>query len=241
MAEASPPQYDKCMIYVDNQSSIQALNTPKQQSAQYIIRHIFESLDKLLQERPSLKFTIEWVPGHMDIVGNDKADEEAKKAALNKQAAEQIHPQHRLKSAQYTKITADITTKAKIAWNQGTANARQLRKISRPQRFKTGVKLYGKLARKQLTNLIRLRTGHCKLNSYLNKREIIEDPTCECGHGIEDVKHFLLLCKKYEEPRNELRKEVGCRNMRVENLLGDPKIVKSTLDFVEKTKRFNFE
>ena len=71
--------------------------------------------------------------------------------------------------------------------------------------LKTGVKLYGGLTRKQQANLIRLRTGHCRLNSYLNKRKIIEDPTCECGPGIENVKHFLLLCKKYEEPRNELR------------------------------------
>ena len=26
------------------------------------------------------------------------------------------------------------------------------------------------------------------------------------------MKHFLLLCKKYEEPRKELRKKVGGRN-----------------------------
>jgi hypothetical protein len=30
MAEASPSQYDKCMIYVDNQSSIQTFNISKQ-------------------------------------------------------------------------------------------------------------------------------------------------------------------------------------------------------------------
>jgi len=55
------------------------------------------------------------------------------------------------------------------------------------------------------------------------------------------VKHFLLLCKKYEEPRNELRKKVGWKNMRMENLLGDPKPVAETLEYVGKTGRFNFE
>ena len=71
------------MIYVDNQPSIQAINTPKQQSVQ-IICHIFEKLDEQLQQRSGLKFIIEWTPRYMNIVENDKADEEAKKAALNK-------------------------------------------------------------------------------------------------------------------------------------------------------------
>src|SRR5271155_3917164 len=51
---------------------------------------------------------------------------------------------------------------------------------------------------------------------------------------------FLLLCKKFEKQRRELKKKVGARNMRMESLLGDPKIVKETLKFVEKTGRFNF-
>jgi len=53
------------------------------------------------------------------------------------------------------------------------------------------------------------------------------------------VKHFPLLCKHYEELRNELKK-VGARSMRTEILLRDPKIVKDTLEYVEKTGRFNF-
>ena len=55
------------------------------------------------------------------------------------------------------------------------------------------------------------------------------------------MKHFLLLYKKYEKPRNELRKKVGWRNMRTGNLLGDPKLVKETLEFVDKTGQFNFD
>ena len=55
------------------------------------------------------------------------------------------------------------------------------------------------------------------------------------------MKLFLLVCKKHEEPRNELREKVGWRNVRMESLLGDPKLVKDTLDFVEKTGRFNFD
>ena len=47
------------------------------------------------------------------------------------------------------------------------------------------------------------------------------------------MKHFLLLCKKYKGLRNESKKKVGGRNMRMENLLGDPQLVKETLEYVE--------
>jgi hypothetical protein len=177
----------------------------------------------------------------MDIEGNEKADKEAKKAAQERPQGQQIPPRYKLKSAQVTKINEDTNKAARETWNHGKTDARQQRKLTRRRRFKTGVQLYGELPRKQLANLIRLRTGHCRLNSYLNRFNIIDDPTCEqCEHGIENVKHFLLLCKKHEGPRNELRKKVGARNMRVESLLGDPKLIKETLEFVEKTGRFNF-
>src|SRR5579859_7384155 len=105
----------------------------------------------------------------MDITGNKKAEEEAKRAALEQITGEPL-TQHRLKSAQTTKINNDINTAVRKAWNSGKKNARQHRKMTRPRRFKTGEQLYGGLPRKQLANLVRLRTGHCRLNSYLKAK-----------------------------------------------------------------------
>jgi len=79
----------------------------------------------------------------MDIEGNEKADEEAKKAALEKLREEQAPPHHKLKSMQVTKINDDINTAARKTWNNGKGNARQHRKLTRPRRVKTGVQLYG--------------------------------------------------------------------------------------------------
>jgi len=73
----------------------------------------------------------------MGIAGNEKADEEAKRAALEQLAGEPLS-QYKLKSVQITKINGDINTAARKAWNSGKTNARQHRKITRPQRFKTG-------------------------------------------------------------------------------------------------------
>ena len=56
----------------------------------------------------------------------------------------------------------------------------------------------------------------------------------------ETVKHFLLICSKYEKERDKLRREVGAQGMRDEKLLGDVKKVKHTLQFIKDTGRFDF-
>jgi hypothetical protein len=54
------------------------------------------------------------------------------------------------------------------------------------------------------------------------------------GHGFENVKHFLRLCKNHKSPRKEFRKMIGRRNMRMENLIHDLKLVKNILKYEEK-------
>ena len=88
--------------------------------------------------------------------------------------------------------------------------------------------------------LVRLRTGHCGLNSYLHRFGKGEEPTCECEESNETVTHFLLRCERFARQREKLIKEVGIGGMRVEELLGDHKHVKYALQFVKETKRFTF-
>ena len=137
-------------------------------------------------------------------------------------------------------VTPPQRAAAAKEWDSGKATSQHLRQLSR-RRFKTGTRIYRELPRKQAANLIRLRTGHCCLNSYLHWYKIVDDPQCDCGKGIETPKHFLLTCKKYKKQRDQLRKKIEGRNMRLGILLGNPKTTKATLEFIEETGRFNFE
>jgi len=49
-----------------------------------VIRSIHKRLDEIHRDRSDLTFSIEWVPGHIDILGNEKAGEAAKKVAMKK-------------------------------------------------------------------------------------------------------------------------------------------------------------
>src|SRR5436305_15270895 len=109
------------------------------------------------------------------------------------------------------------------------------------RRLKTKAQLYDNISRKQLTNLIRLRVEHYRLNSYLHRHKIIENASCNCDCKVEIIKYFLFTCRMYEEQRKKLKKKMSERNMKTENLLEDPKLIKDTLEYVEKTERFHYD
>ena len=132
-------------------------------------------------------------------------------------------------------------TKWKTEWKTGKENARRLRNMSQYPGTTTGLKLYGNLKRKQVIMLSRLRTGHCHLNQYLHRFNIIETPECECGAEKETVEHYLLNCELYDEERDALRRSVGAQGMRPSILLGDNQTIQNTMDYIEKTGRFKLE
>src|SRR5204862_6747452 len=87
-----------------------------------------------------------------------------------------------MKSAQNGSIQSMIKTKWETECKTGKVNARRLRSMSQHPGTTTGLKLYGTLQRKHVVLISRLRTGHCHLNQYLHRFNIIETSECECGH-----------------------------------------------------------
>ena len=146
-----------------------------------------------------------------------------------------------MKSAQNRSIKSMAKTKWENNWKMGKENAKRLRAMSKHPGTTTGPKLYGELQRKHVAWIMCLRTGHCHLNEYLHRFNIIETPECECGAEKETVDHYLLNCELYDEEREELRKKVGVQSMRSSQLLGDEQIIKKTVDYIEKTGRFKLD
>ena len=90
-----------------------------------------------------------------------------------------------------------------------------------------------------VSTIAQLRTGHCPLNKYAHKFRLKETPYCDCGYGQETVQHFLLECPRFKEQRNELRRRARAGGMRLDYLLGDPGMIRYTMEYIKSTGRFD--
>src|SRR5216117_1757163 len=79
--EGKIQEYSNVYVFTDNQSTIQTIQSPKQQFRQYIIKLILDIIDKIHEAKPACNIHIEWVSGHKDIKGNEQVDQAAKTAA----------------------------------------------------------------------------------------------------------------------------------------------------------------
>ena len=234
-------EHRTCRIYIDSQAAIRAIDRPRRQSGQSIIRDILDSIDEIISEHTHLQFEIVWIPGHMEIEGNELVDTEAKKAAINPTLS-QPHNYEPLKSARIRYIKTMAKKQWQTVWNKNTKTATALRRITKGRHAKIGPSLYNEIANRHGAAMIaQLRTGHCGLNRYLHRFSLRNSPYCQCGYGKETVEHYLLECRNYRDQRKKLRREVGRGKMRMEVLLGDPKIIIHTLEYIKETDRLDMK
>ena len=226
-------------IYTDSQAGMKAINHPRKQSGQIIIKDILDAIDEVVNEFKHLQIEVVWIPGHAEIEGNEHVDAEAKKAAKDPTLS-QRHNYKPLKSARARYIKVAAKEQWHKVWNENIKTGTPFQRIMKGKGTKSGPALYNEIAdRNSAAKIAQLRTGHCGLNRYLHRFGLRNSPYCQCGYGKETVEHYLLECRKYKEERKKLRREVGAGNMRVVRLLGDTKLIRHTMEFMKVTGRLD--
>jgi len=198
-------------------------------------------MEALKREKPGIQTTITWIPSHRGIEGNEIADREAKRGATDDELRQHAFQRKVLKASRYQAIKKTAVDE----WDKATAKLRKIHRseylkrystMSKPRSIQQQYKRLG--SRIKASRLVSLRTGHCQLNSYLHRFNIIDTPLCDCESGAtETVEHYLLLCPRYDRERVKLARSVGVTGMRVEKLLRRPEFISHTLEYVEETKR----
>ena len=68
-------------MFLDSQSILKRLQSSINTRKHFLYEKIYTLAEKIKIWDPNIKIIIQWVPGHMGIFGNEKADEAAKYGA----------------------------------------------------------------------------------------------------------------------------------------------------------------
>ena len=118
--------HTSCHIFTDSQAAGKSMIRPRRQSGQSIIKSTLDLIDSMISIHPDYQLTITWIPGHLGIEGNERADQEAKCAATDPSLSGQFnHP--RLKSSRIQQIKRT----AKEQWQKLQTSNNRIASISR--------------------------------------------------------------------------------------------------------------
>ena len=157
-------------------------------------------------------------PGHQDFEPNERADKEAKKAAMGDSSDAKLLPallRKRLPlsvSALRQENTAKLTKHWVQRW-KSLVRESLLKSIDNTGPSKKYLCLIKDLDRRQASLLFQLCSDHVALNHHLFRIRRSEMPSCPHCQGIivETVKHFLLDCPQYVQQHHKLHIKL-CHN-----------------------------
>lgn len=211
----SPNKYLICTDSWSAVSSLKIMDDKDNPILTEIINTVFS-----LNNQFSIYFI--WIPGHCGIPGNERVDEEAKKATLRGDPSVLTNIPLPDAKNHYKKA---IIEEWENIWINTPSN--KLRKI---KQFTKKMNTSSQQLRRNEIVLARLRIGHTNLtHSHIRKKE---NPTnCDECNILLSIEHILLTCPKYRKVRNDL----NLPNSLEEILKDDEQSVAKVLKFLDLT------
>ena len=189
-----------------------------------IVQEIHSLLLTLARKGFNISFL--WVPGHVGITGNERADASAKEALSDVEYASPLVPYEDLRAS----LRNSVLEKWRESWR--TLDNCKLRGI---KGVTSAWPSSSRVNRREEVVITRLRIGHCPLTHAYLFTEEKEPPQCEDCRCPLSIRHILIDCAKYRDARTRLN--LGGN---LESLLGDhPTNLNNTLRFLKEISIFN--
>ena len=178
------------IIFSDAKSVLQALNSER--SSPDVIQKLSSAMDHFMKEF-NQEITLQWIPSHCEINGNERADNLAKKGASKLQPDKPISQ---------TTCKEIIRSNTKIEWVNnwalGNTGRVMLNYMTAPRKTDN----LDSLGRRDQSIIFRLRSQYIALNKHLNRLNPMHEPVCPvCPATHETVTHFLFECPQLSQLR----------------------------------------
>ncbi|KAJ5029038.1 hypothetical protein J3E73DRAFT_366406 [Bipolaris maydis] len=224
--------YLEVRIYADNQAAILRLKTASDYPGQEWQLRCTIAAEKL-QEKGILP-TIQWVPGHQGVIGNERADALAKEAT-------KLDP-----SSSRTSLAVIGTRIKQLGEREWLSYLGQYGRKAITLNPTTYAARYKWKTRKQIATpptsreassaFYQLKLGHCYLRDFLFKRGKVDSKACPCNYrATQDPAHILLSCTLYKEARKKMQ-ETTKDPLSLAFLLDTTIGVQATITFIKETR-----
>ena len=176
------------VVFTDSESALQALGDVHA-SDDMNIQHLAKTINKLLTSF-DINVTLQWIPGHSDIQGNETADH------LAKAGTQKEHPEKHCSMSTTSQILRNNFKEEWLnRWTAGNTGRAMYAEITKPNKSDP----INNLDRQDQCTIFQFRTGHCKLNQHLNRINPQHPPLCRnCSFHMESVHHVLFHCQVLE-------------------------------------------
>ena len=178
------------VIFTDARSVLQALENKN--NCHPIIEKLNNSISDMITTF-SVEITLQWIPSHCEIPGNEAADILAKKGA-------QLEQPNTAVSLNTCKQV--IKEKMKTEWLKNWADSTTGRPLYDHLKEPNPKDPINTLGRREQVIIYRLRTQHVQLNAHLNRIKTDHLSRCPlCHNPNETVCHFLFECQNLKDLR----------------------------------------
>ena len=237
--------YTAITIFSDSQSAILRASNDELGPGQVLAINIIKTAKQLTDE--GVNVTMRWVPSHINIEGNERADVLAKKAA-NKQKNSRIDGY-----SSFSHINRLIKREKLENTRQWLLKKQEKRQVHLNHRFelkknsslKTNKEIFQ--VKKQLSSrFFQLKIGHAITAKYLKRIGKSEFFNCWwCSNRNQSIEHLLLECRQWRKQRLKFYKDLENAKVskpRTEDkeakfkLFNNPHAFKAILAYISGTK-----
>lgn len=218
-------------IFSDSQSVLKGLQSSLKTRQHFLYEKIYTLAEKIKIWDPNIKIIIQWVPGHMKIFGNEKADEAAKYGAEWTELTPNMGP-----SKSY--ISKKLKEKSLQEWENIWENSE---KGSHYKQFYMNLKWKAnplRINKVLWSSFQQLKLGHGYFLSYLSKLPDYNTNICnKCDMNQKQTPyHLILQCQDSSQARKNTIGKINPRDRNLYYLFTNKAGQTTLIEFLKESK-----